>query len=74
MPFEETGREIIDKFRASFDKLKKFMDRIEVDMKKFEIFNKKDEEFDDPTSKVSSINSVSQLKHLLRNYDALVDS
>ncbi len=38
------------------------------------VFNEKEDvKFDDVTSKFSGITSVQQLKHLLKNYDALVE-
>lgn len=74
LPFEETSKEIIGRFKTNFDKLKQFMQRIDDKVDGLQIMNEKEAEFDDPSSKFAGIQSVAQLKHLLKNYDGLVDS
>ena len=51
------------------------MEKIDKEVAQLSVFNDKVETsgYDDVTSKFSSITSIQQLKHLLRNYDALVE-
>lgn len=74
LPFEENSRDIIARFKANFEKLKSFMQRVDQRVEGFNVMNEKDTDFDDPSSKFAGIQSVAQLKHLLKNYDGLVDS
>ena len=74
LPFEESGKEIIVKFKDNFAKLRLFMEKIDKEISQLSVFNQKEEVFDDPTNtKFSGITSIQQLKHLLQNYDAIVE-
>ena len=74
LPFQESGKEIISKFQTNFSKLRDFMEKIDKEVAQLSVFNEKnDVTYDDVTSKFSQITSVQQLKHLLKNYDALVE-
>jgi len=39
LPFEEAGREIIDKFQANFEKLRAFMDQIDKEIGSYNLKN-----------------------------------
>ena len=86
--FEENGRELVQKFRLNFQRLKEFMQTIDKEVAALAIFNQRTDdplaqtdyvsgalnvadENDNPNS--TSNTSVLQLKHMLRNYDALVE-
>lgn len=74
LPFQQSGQEIIQKFQANLVKLRSFMEKIDKEIASMSVFNEKsDVTFDDVSSKFSGITSVQQLKHLLNNYDALVE-
>lgn len=50
------------------------MGEIDKKMSQLETFSgKEDDDVDDPSSKFSGINSISELKGLLKNYDLLVE-
>lgn len=71
---KETNQLIVHKFQKNLGKLKDFMLKVDKEIEGLLIFNQKDvdqSQFEDVTSKYSSINSVSQLKNLLHSYDAL---
>ena len=79
--FEETGKELIQKFKYNFARLREFMDAIDKEIGSMALFNTREDRYtDDPVAdgftdggKLSDITSVQQLKHLLKNYDALVE-
>lgn len=49
------------------------MEKIDKEVSQLSVFNEKnDVSYDDVTSKFSGITNVQQLKHLLKNYDSLV--
>jgi len=66
---------LISKFKLNFQRLKEFMHAIDKEIGSLQVFNSKEDVEgidDDEAGKFSGITSVQQLKHLLRNYDALV--
>jgi len=73
-PFEEAGREITAKFQQNFLKLKQFMERIDAEVAKLDVFNENNvaDSSSVENDKFKGVSNVGQLKHLLRNYDALV--
>lgn len=64
----------MQKFRYNFQRLKEFMESVDKEIGSLAIFNEKEETFEDSMSKFSGITSIQQLKHLLKNYDGLVES
>ena len=73
LPFEETSREIIDKFRLNFSKLKQFMEGIDRGMNELSVFNQKS--VSEPVlDEEKGMTSVVQMKELLRNYEGIVES
>lgn len=42
LPFQESGRELVNKFQVNFSKLKEFMERLDKDLSNLPIFNEKD--------------------------------
>lgn len=75
LPFEESGQEIIQRFQQNFSKLKDFMTKIDKEMTNLSTFNVKEERaINDPTNKFTGVTSVNQVKHLLKNYEAIVES
>jgi hypothetical protein len=79
--FDENGKDIIQKFKVNFQRLRDFMKTVDKEINDMQIFNQKDDrgvlnannEIDECKDKYSEITSVQQLKHLLRNYEALVE-
>ena len=70
----ETNQLIVQKFSKNLAKLKDFLHKVDKEVEGLLIFNQKEvdqSQFEDVTSKFSSINSVSQLKNLLHSYDLL---
>lgn len=81
--FEENGRELIQKFRLNFQRLKEFLHSIDKEVASLAIFNQRDDPLSstdigsgtitDENDGCVNNTSVQQLKHMLRNYDALVE-
>lgn len=69
MPFEESGREVVNRFKENFEKLRKFMINIDKGLGDLAIFNPKGDE-----TEGQSGTSVAQLQELLRNYGGIVES
>lgn len=69
MPFEESGREIVNRFKENFEKLRKFMTNVDKGLADLAIFNPKGDETDGQAG-----TSVAQLQELLRNYGGIVES
>jgi len=73
MPFEMTGRDIISHFQENIRKLRDFLTRVDKDV---------DDVFDDDENKedfknsneFANVQSVSQLRHLLKNYKILTEA
>lgn len=84
--FEENGRELIQKFRLNFQRLKEFMQAVDKEISSLQVFNQRDDQLaateyvpgalnytDETDSAAANNTSVQQLKHMLRNYDGLVE-
>ena len=82
--FDENGRELIQKFKMNFQRLKEFMQAVDKEIAQMAVFNQNEDagglagEFTvpeplDPNDKFAGVTSVQQLRHLLKNYDALVE-
>ncbi len=82
--FEENGRELIQKFRLNFQRLKEFLHSIDKEVASLAVFNQRDDQMsstdfgsspvhNDENDNCANNTSVQQLKHMLRNYDALVE-
>lgn len=74
--FDENGKELVQKFKLNFQRLKEFMHTIDKEIGSMAVFNQREDKavFNDETAdKFSDITSVQQLRHLLRNYEALVE-
>ena len=80
--FEENGKELISKFRLNFQRLKEFMHSVDKQVASLAIFNTRDDALcsneytlsaNDENDSGANNTSVLQLKHMLRNYDALVE-
>lgn len=76
--FDENGKELVQKFKMNFQRLKEFMHTIDKEIGSMAVFNQRDDKAvygggDETTDKYSDITSVQQLRHLLRNYEALVE-
>ena len=84
MSFDESGPELVRKMRANFRRLKEFMTAVDREIAQMGVFKQSDaggaSEFmpsdahNDENDKFRDINSVQQLKQLMKNYDALVES
>jgi len=57
----------------NFNSLKDFLGEVDKKIGSLETFSIKDDDVDDPRSNFSGINSVAELKGLLKNYDLLVE-
>lgn len=76
VPFDESGKEIVQKFKNNFSRLKEFMHAVDKEIGSMQVFNEKGSnsyETDETKDKYSEITSVQQLRHLLRNYEGLVE-
>ena len=73
LPFEETSREIIQKFQINFAKLKQFMEGIDKGMSDLSVFNQK-ASAEPILEEEKGMTSVLQMKELLRNYEGIVES
>lgn len=77
--FEETGKELVQKFKFNFQRLREFMEAVDKEIGSMTLFNKKEDRYAGDTDgfnengKFGDITSVQQLKHLMKNYDALVE-
>ena len=73
--FDENGKDLIQKFKANFSRLKDFMQTLDKEIGSLQLFNadRCSNDVDETRDKYSDITSVQQLKHLLRNYEALVE-
>ena len=79
--FDESGRELIQKFRLNFQRLREFMQAIDKEIAALAVFNKREDPLsadygagnDENDGGLSGNTSVHQLKHMLKNYDALVE-
>ena len=70
LPFEDSGKRIITQFQENIRKLRDFLTRVDKDMAA--TFNnegnmEEDAEYD-PQGEFANVRSVSQLKHLFKNY------
>ena len=74
LPFEETGRDIIHKFKMNFQKLKTFMEKIDNGINSMHVFNENATVSTSAASDDKGMTSVNQLKELLRNYEGIVES
>ena len=76
VPFDESGKEIVQKFKNNFSRLKDFMHAVDKEIGSMQVFNEKGSnnyDADETKDKYSEITSVQQLRHLLRNYEGLVE-
>ena len=77
MPFEESGKMIIVQFQENIRNLRDFLARIDQDMantfSQGPHVDEEDEEYD-PNGEFKNIRSISQLKHLLKNYKGLTEA
>ena len=71
--FEETGKEIIQKFKINFKKLKDFMENVDKGIAQLSVFNTKGQG-DMINDDEHQMTSVLQLRELIRNYEGIVES
>lgn len=71
MSFEETGKDLIQKFRQNFQRLRDFMGSVDKEIAQMAVFNQRDEPADGEDKNSSS---VQQLRLILKNYEALTES
>lgn len=76
LSFEESGKDLMNKFRQNFQRLREFMTAVDKEVANMAVFNQKDDLTLDAEDggKHSSASSVQQLKAILRNYEALTES
>jgi phenylalanyl-tRNA synthetase alpha subunit len=78
--FEESGKDLIEKFKLNFQKLKEFMSSVDKEIQGMAVFNTKEDQFSaevitgEDSSKYANVSSVQQLRLLLRNYEGICES
>lgn len=71
MPMDQTGKDIIIQFQENIRRLREFLTRVDKDMD--DVFQE-DAQEDDLDGQSQFSTSVSQLRHLLKNYRALTEA
>jgi PAS domain-containing protein len=74
MSFEETGKDLINKFRQNFQRLRDFMSSVDKEISQLAVFNQKDDQTKEVDEASKHGGSVQQLRHILKNYEALTES
>jgi hypothetical protein len=71
MPFEHSGKTILTQFQENIRRLRDFLTRVDKDMK--DVFEEEGEDYGEG-GEFANFRTVSQLRHLLKNYKALTEA
>ena len=78
--FEESGKDLIEKFKLNFARLKEFMTAVDKEISTMAVFNTREDQFANDAApgenvgKFANVSGVQQLRLLLRNYEGIVES